>query len=40
MKNQIAMTFQRVMEEAMSIMQVEDGVTAVASSSTRGPKRH
>jgi hypothetical protein len=34
------MTFQSVMEEVMSMLQAEEAATAVASSSTRGPKCH
>jgi hypothetical protein len=34
------MIFQGVIEEAMSLLQVEETAVAAASSSTRGPKRH
>jgi hypothetical protein len=40
MENQLIMTFQGVMEEAISMLQVEEVVATTASSSTRGPKRH
>jgi hypothetical protein len=40
MEDQLAMAFQDVMEEAMSIVQAEEATAAVASSSTRGSKRH
>ena len=33
------MTFQGVMEEAMSMLQAEEAAATAASSSTRGPKR-
>jgi hypothetical protein len=33
------MSFQGIMEEAMSILQAEEVTTATASSSIRGPKR-
>jgi hypothetical protein len=39
MEDQLTMAFQGVMEEAMSMLQAEEVVAAVASSSTRGPKR-
>jgi hypothetical protein len=39
-EDQLTMAFQGVMEEDMSMLQVEEDVTAAASSSTRGPKRH
>jgi hypothetical protein len=35
MEDQITMTFLCVVDEAMSILQVEEAVAAVASSSTR-----
>jgi hypothetical protein len=38
MEHQIAMTLVGIMNEVMSIAQVEE--VAAASSSTRGPKRH
>jgi hypothetical protein len=38
MKDQIAMTFSDVMDEAMSIVQVEEATVVAASSSTRWPK--
>jgi hypothetical protein len=39
MKDQIAMVFAGVIDEAMSITQVEEAATASTSSSTRGSKR-
>jgi hypothetical protein len=38
-EDQLTMVFQGVMEEAMSMLQAEEVAAAVASSSTRGPKR-
>jgi hypothetical protein len=38
MEDQLTMAFQGVMEEALSMLQAEEVVAAVASS-TRGPKR-
>jgi hypothetical protein len=38
MDDQLTMTFQDVMEEAMSMLQAEDATTVAASSSTQGPK--
>jgi hypothetical protein len=40
MEDQLTMVFQDVIEEAKSMLQVEEVVAAAASSSTRGPKRH
>jgi hypothetical protein len=40
MENQLTMTFQDVMKEVMSMLQAEEVVAAIASSSIRGPKRH
>jgi hypothetical protein len=39
MKDQLTMTFQGVMEEAMSLLQAEETAAAATSSSTRGTKR-
>jgi hypothetical protein len=39
-EDQLTMTFQDVMEEAMSMLQTEEVTTAAASSPTRGTKRH
>jgi hypothetical protein len=38
-EDQLTMAFQGVMEEVMSMLQAEEVVAAVASSSTRGSKR-
>jgi hypothetical protein len=38
-EDQFIMVFQGVMEEAMSMLQVEEAAATTASSSTRGPKR-
>jgi hypothetical protein len=40
MEDQLNMTFQGVMEEAMSMLQAEEVATDAASLSTRVPKRH
>jgi hypothetical protein len=39
-EDQLIMSFQDVMEEAMSMLQAEEVVATAASSSTQGPKRH
>jgi hypothetical protein len=40
MEDQIIMAFLDIMDEAMSIVQVEEATAAFASSSTRWSKRH
>jgi hypothetical protein len=40
MEDQITVTFSGVMDEVMSIVQVEEVVVATASSSIQWPKRH
>jgi hypothetical protein len=39
MEDQLTMVFQGIMEEATIMLQAEEVVAAVASSSTRGSKR-
>jgi hypothetical protein len=39
MEDQLTMVFQGIMEEAMSMLQVEEAAAATASSSARWPKR-
>jgi hypothetical protein len=40
MGDQLTMAFHGIMKEAMMMLQVEKAVTAAASSSTLGSKRH
>jgi hypothetical protein len=40
MEDQLTMAFQGVMEEVMSMLQVEEVTVVAASLSTRGPKHH
>jgi hypothetical protein len=40
MEHQLTTTLQGIMKEAMSMLQVKEATTTVASASTRGPKCH